>query len=175
MKLPIIKLSALFLITASLTSCGSGQMASTRLIKQVTDGVEAQSDEIRLRNIKVIKTTTGEGVLVGTLVNWSDTTDAITSVSINNQVTTYVAKSSELVKNKPITFVGEITNADAAIAVLDQSPGYRIPVTFTFAKAAPVTLDTLIVNGDGIYEVLNRYRPTSSAPVDQILEDQITN
>ena len=98
-----------------------------------------------------------------------------TSVSINNQVTTYVAKSSELVKNKPITFVGEITNADAAIAVLDQSPGYRIPVTFTFAKAAPVTLDTLIVNGDGIYEVLNRYRPTSSAPVDQILEDQITN
>ena len=144
MKLPIIKLSALFLITASLTSCGSGQMASTRLIKQVTDGVEAQSDEIRLRNIKVIKTTTGEGVLVGTLVNWSDTTDAITSVSINNQVTTYVAKSSELVKNKPITFVGEITNADAAIAVLDQSPGYRIPVTFTFAKAAPVTLDTLI-------------------------------
>ena len=175
MKLPIIKLSALFLITASLTSCGSGQMASTRLIKQVTDGVEAQSDEIRLRNIKVIKTTTGEGVLVGTLVNWSDTTDAITSVSINNQVTSYVAKSSELVKNKPITFVGEITNADAAIAVLDQSPGYRIPVTFTFAKAAPVTLDTLIVNGDGIYEVLNRYRPTSSAPVDQILEDQITN
>jgi len=175
MKLPIIKLSALFLITASHTSCGSGQMASTRLIKQVTDGVEAQSDEIRLRNIKVIKTTTGEGVLVGTLVNWSDTTDAITSVSINNQVTTYVAKSSELVKNKPITFVGEITNADAAIAVLDQSPGYRIPVTFTFAKAAPVTLDTLIVNGDGIYEVLNRYRPTSSAPVDQILEDQITN
>ena len=175
MKLPIIKLLALFLISASLTSCGSGQMASTRLIKQVTDGVEAQSDEIRLRNIKVIKTSTGEGVLVGTLVNWSDTTDAITSVSINNQVTTYVAKSSELVKNKPITFVGDIANADAAIAVLDQSPGYRIPVTFTFAEAAPVTLDTLIVNGDGIYEVLNRYRPTSSAPVDQILEDQITN
>jgi len=175
MSWSIKKVIALIFISSTLTGCGSGQMASTRLIKQVTDGVEAQSDEIRLRNIKVIKTTTGEGVLVGTLVNWSDTTDAITSVSINNQVTTYVAKSSELVKNKPITFVGEITNADAAIAVLDQSPGYRIPVTFTFAKAAPVTLDTLIVNGDGIYEVLNRYRPTSSAPVDQILEDQITN
>jgi hypothetical protein len=175
MKLPIVKLLALILITATLTSCGSGQMASTRLIKQVTDGVEAQSDEIRLRNIKVIKTSTGEGVLVGTLVNWSDTTDAITSVSINNQVTTYVAKSSELVKNKPITFVGDIANADAAIAVLDQSPGYRIPVTFTFAKAAPVTLDTLIVNGDGIYEVLNRYSPTVQVPEDAILEGQVTN
>jgi hypothetical protein len=175
MKLPIIKLLALILITATLTSCGSGQMASTRLIKQVTDGVEAQSDEIRLRNIKVIKTSTGEGVLVGTLVNWSDTTDAITSVSMNNQVTTYVAKSSELVKNKPITFVGDIANADAAIAVLDQSPGYRIPVTFTFAKAAPVTLDTLIVNGDGIYEVLNRYSPTVELPENVILDGQLTN
>jgi hypothetical protein len=175
MKLPAKKLLALFLITASLTSCGSGQMASTRLIKQVTDGVEAQSDEIRLRNIKVIKTTTGEGVLVGTLVNWSDTTDTITSVSINNQVTTYVAKSSELVKNKPITFVGDIANADAAITVLDQSPGYRIPVTFTFAKAAPVTLDTLIVNGDGIYEVLNRYSAIVQVPEDASLEGQVTN
>ena len=175
MKLPIIKLLALILITTTLTSCGSGQMASTRLIKQVTDGVEAQSDEIRLRNIKVIKTTTGEGVLVGTLVNWSDTTDAITSVLINNQVTTYVAKSSQLVKNKPITFVGDIANADAAITVLDQSPGYRIPVTFTFAKASPVTLYTLIVNGDGIYEVLNRYSAIVQVPEDASLEGQVTN
>jgi hypothetical protein len=168
MKLPAKKLLALILITATLTSCGSGQMASTRLIRQVTDGVEAQSDEIRLRNVKVIKTSLGEGVLVGTLVNWSDTTDAITSVSINNQLTTYVAKSSELVKNKPITFVGDIANADAAIAILNETPGYRIPVTFTFAKAAPVTLDTLIVYGDGIYEVLNRYSPTIEVPVDQV-------
>jgi hypothetical protein len=175
MRLPAKKFLVIILITASLTSCGSGQMASTRLIKQVTDGVEAQSDEIRLRNIKVIKTTTGEGVLVGTLVNWSDTTDTITSVSINNQLTTYVAKSSELIKNKPITFVGDIANADAAIAVLAKTPGYRIPVTFTFAKAAPVTLDTLIVNGDGIYEVLSRYSPKVELPENVILEGQLTN
>ena len=157
MKIAIKKIIATIAIATLVTGCGSGQMAQTRLIKQVTDGVEAQSEEVRLRNIKVIKTSTGEGVLIGTLVNWSDQADAITSISINNQPAIYTAKSSDLIKNKPITFVGQIANADAYITYLDKSPGYRIPVTFTFAKAAPLTLDTLIVNGDRIYEVLERY------------------
>ena len=162
MSYSIKKVIALIIITSSLTGCGSGQMASTRLIKQVTDGVEAQVEEIRLRNVKVIKTSTGAGVLIGTLVNWSDKSDVITSVTINNQPAIYTAKTSELLRNKPITFVGDIANADAYISMLDKEPGYRIPVTFTFAFAAPVTLDTLIVNGDGIYEVLNRYNQVAT-------------
>ena len=168
MSWSIKKVIALIIITSSLTGCGSGQMASTRLIKQVTDGVEAQTDEIRLRNVKVIKTSTGSGVLIGTLVNWSDKSDVITSVTINNQPAIYTAKTSELLRNKPITFVGEIANADAYISMLDKEPGYRIPVTFTFAFAAPVTLDTLIVNGDGIYEVLSRYNQAVTAPSQEV-------
>ena len=163
----IKKVIATIAIAATVTGCGSGQMAQTRLIKQVTDGVEAQTDEIRLRNVKVIKTSTGSGVLIGTLVNWSDTSDQITSVTINNQPAIYIAKSSELLRNKPITFVGDIANADAYIQTLDKEPGYRIPVTFTFASAAPVTLDTLIVNGDGIYEVLNRYNQVATTAIPQ--------
>jgi len=153
----IKKVIATIAIATMVTGCASGQMAQTRLIKQVTDGVEAQSDEIRLRNVKVIKSSTGEGILIGTLVNWSDNSDAITSVSINNLPATYTAETSELLRNKPITFVGQVANADAFIENLDKTPGYRIPVTFTFANAAPVTLDTLVVNGDGIYENLERY------------------
>jgi hypothetical protein len=163
----IKKVIATIAIAATVTGCGSGQMAQTRLIKQVTDGVEAQTDEIRLRNVKVIKTSTASGVLIGTLVNWSDTSDQITSVTINNQPAIYTAKSSELLRNKPITFVGDIANADAYIQTLDKEPGYRIPVTFTFASAAPVTLDTLIVNGDGIYEVLNRYNQVATTAIPQ--------
>ena len=163
----IKKVIATIAIAATVTGCGSGQMAQTRLIKQVTDGVEAQTDEIRLRNVKVIKTSTASGVLIGTLVNWSDISDQITSVTINNQPAIYTAKSSELLRNKPITFVGDIANADAYIQTLDKEPGYRIPVTFTFASAAPVTLDTLIVNGDGIYEVLNRYNQVATTAIPQ--------
>jgi len=153
----IKKVIATIAIATMVTGCASGQMAQTRLIKQVTDGVEAQSDEIRLRNVKVIKSSTGEGILIGTLVNWSDNSDAITSVSINNLPAIYTAETSELLRNKPITFVGQVANADAFIENLDKTPGYRVPVTFTFANAAPVTLDTLVVNGDGIYENLERY------------------
>jgi hypothetical protein len=167
MSYSIKKVIALIIISSTLTGCGSGQMASTRLIKQVTDGVEAQIEEIRLRNVKVIKTSTGAGVLIGTLVNWSDKSDVITSVTINNQPAIYTAKTSELLRNKPITFVGDIANADAYISMLDKEPGYRIPVTFTFASAAPVTLDTLIVNGDGIYEVLNRYNQVATDVIPQ--------
>lgn len=163
MKIAIKKIIATIAIATTITGCGSGQMAQTRLIKQVTDGVEAQSDEVRLRNVKVIKTANGQGVLIGTLVNWSDQVDAITSITINNQPAIFTTKSADLIKNKPITFIGQIANADAYIAALDKSPGYRIPVTFTFAKAAPLTLDTLIVNGDGIYEVLERYNQTTTA------------
>ena len=167
MSYSIKKVIALIIISSTLTGCGSGQMASTRLIKQVTDGVEAQVEEIRLRNVKVIKTSTGAGVLIGTLVNWSDKSDVITSVTINNQPAIYTAKTSELLRNKPITFVGDIANADAYISMLDKEPGYRIPVIFTFASAAPVTLDTLIVNGDGIYEVLNRYNQVATDVIPQ--------
>jgi hypothetical protein len=76
----------------------------------------------------------------------------------------FAAKSTELKKNKPIIFVGDSANADAAIPVLSSSAGERIGVTFTFAKAAPVTVDALVVNGDGIYQEL--VRSTTTIPVE---------
>ncbi|MEY3890877.1 MAG: hypothetical protein RLY62_1059 [Actinomycetota bacterium] len=90
MSIGIKKIIATIAIATTITGCGSGQMAQTRLIKQVTDGVEAQSDEVRLRNVKVIKTANGQGVLIGTLVNWSDQVDAITSITINNQPAIFI-------------------------------------------------------------------------------------
>ena len=107
------RLIALLIISTAVTSCGSGQNAVTRNFKQVTDGVEAQSAEIRLRNVLIVKTATNDAVLVGTLVSWSDESDAITGISINNIPATLSEGSFELVKNKPIIFVGDSANADA--------------------------------------------------------------
>jgi hypothetical protein len=150
------KLTALLIITTSITGCGSGQTAETRNIKQVTDG---QSNEIKLRNVLIVKTLDSQGVLVATLVNTSDESDSIVGISIGAVVATYTAKSSELIKNKPIIFVGDSANADAFIPGLSKNAGERIGVTFTFAKAAPLTLDALIVNGEGIYQDLVRSAP----------------
>ena len=153
------KLTALLIIATTITGCGSGQNAATRTIKQVTDGVEAESAGIKLRNVSIVKTATAEGILVATVINTSDETDSIVGVAIGGAMTNLVAKSNELKKNKPIIFVGDSANADASIPVLNTSAGERIDITFTFAKAAAVTVDALVVNGEGIYQELVRVKP----------------
>ena len=162
MKSGINKLLVLTLATTTLTACGSGQTAETRMIKQVTDGVEAQSNEIRIRNLLIVKNELSEGVLVGTLVNWSDEADAITGININNLPTTVSATRLELRKNKPVIFAGESANADAS-AMITQSIGERIPVTITFEKASPVTLDALIVENVEWYKDLIRFKPATTS------------
>jgi hypothetical protein len=156
----IQKLLVLTIVAATLTGCGSGRTAETRMIKQVTDGVEGQSNEIRVRNLLIVKNELSEGILVGTLVNWSDEVDAITGISINNLSTTVSSSRLELPKNKPVIFAGESANADAA-AVITQSIGQRIPVIITFEKAAPITLDALIVENVEWYKDLLRYQPSA--------------
>ena len=153
------KLTALLIIATTITGGGSGQNAATRSIKQVTDGVEAESAGIKLRNVLIVKTATAEGVLVATVINTSDETDSIVGVAIGGAMTNLVAKSNELKRNKPIIFVGDSANADASIPILNTSAGERIDITFTFAKAAAVTVDALAVNGEGIYQELVRVKP----------------
>ena len=150
------RLIALLIISTVVTGCGSGQNAVTRNFKQVTDGVEGQSAEIRLRNVLIVKTAANDAVLVATLVNWSDESDAITGISINNIPATLSAPSFELVKNKPVIFVGDSANADAYTPGINNVAGERIPVTFNFATAAPVTVDALVVNSQGVYQDLVR-------------------
>ncbi len=149
---------SVFLISTLLTGCGAGQTASTRLIKQVTDGVEGQSNEIRVRNLLVVKQEDGAGVLVATLVNWADDNDAITSITIEGQEAVLTAKTLELKKNAPVIFVGDSANADASVAQLNDVVGHRIPVVIKFAKASPLTLDALILQADGIYAEIPNMR-----------------
>ncbi|MEN9915842.1 MAG: hypothetical protein RL725_517 [Actinomycetota bacterium] len=149
----------MLIVATTITGCGSGQTAATRNIKQVTDGVEAQSAGIKLRNVLIVKTASSEGVLVATVVNTADEADSIVGVAIGGAMTNLVAQSGELKKNKPIIFVGDSANADASLPVLNTSAGERIDITFTFAKTAPVTVNALVVNGEGIYQELVRAKP----------------
>jgi hypothetical protein len=160
----IKKILVLTILATTLTACGSGQTAETRMIKQVTDGVEAQSAEIRLRNIKIVKNELSQGILVGTLVNWSDQADAITGIDIGGVAATLSGVKFDLLKNKPITFAGDSANADA-FAQISKVAGERIPITFTFATATPVTVDALVVAQDGIYENLVRANSAVTSPV----------
>ena len=162
MAISIRKLLVLALITTSLTGCGSGRTAETRMIKQVTDGVEGQSNEVRLRNVLIVKDEMAQGILIGTLVNWSDEADALTGITIDDQAVTLSAGSFNLAKNKPVIFAGPSANADAFIPQITNAIGERVDITFSFAKASPVKLNALIVQNDGIYSELLRYKPATA-------------
>ena len=149
---------AAFVIATLISGCAAGGNAETRLINQVTDGVEGESNEIQVRNLKVIKQVDGTGVLIGTFINWADEADAISSITIDGQPAVLIADSLDLNKNTPITFVGDIANADAAVANMTALAGYRIPVVVTFLKAAPIEFDALIVTADGIYTDIENMR-----------------
>lgn len=134
-------------LTISLSGCGAGLNASTRHIKQVTDGAEGaitvDGNKIKVVNLLVVETAEGAGVLVGTIVNSQEQEDALLGVAINGQVAT-VTGTNSLVKNTPVIFEGPSANAKAVVPVLGAKAGHSIQVTMFFARAGQVTLQVII-------------------------------
>jgi hypothetical protein len=128
---------ALLLTSFGLTSCAAGGSAETRLIKQVTDGVERDVQDLKLRNVKVVGLPDGSGTLIAFIVNHNDSPDQLVGITINGQPAEY---QSEVIleKNKPMYFEGESANAKAKVAILNEISGNRVPVVFYFAKAGKV-------------------------------------
>jgi hypothetical protein len=135
------------LLTISLSGCGAGLNASTRNIKQVTDGVEAtvntDGNNIKVANLLVVETADGAGVLVGTLVNSKDQEDVLLGLAINGQVAT-ITGINALAKNTPVIFEGPSANAKAVVPVLGAKAGESIEVRLFFARAGEVTVQAII-------------------------------
>jgi hypothetical protein len=141
---------ALLLTSFGLTSCAAGGNAETRLIKQVTDGVERDLGDLKLRNVKIVALPDGSGTLIAFITNHSDSPDQLVGITINGQQADY---QSEVIleKNKPMFFEGDSANAKAKVATLNEVSGNRVPVVFYFAKAGKVEVSALIVKNEGIY------------------------
>lgn len=143
-------LGALLLGGVTLTGCASGGQAPTRIIKQVTDGVEKDLGDLKIRNVKIVALPDGSGTLVGFIVNHNDSADQLAAIVVNGQRAELVTEAV-LTKNDPMIFEGDSANAKAKIATLGATPGYRVPVILYFAKGGKVELDALVVANTGIY------------------------
>jgi hypothetical protein len=147
-------------LAVSLTGCGAGNNASTRQVKQVTDGVEGSitkdGNDIRIVNLLVVAAGGGNAVLVGTIVNTGDTEDALLGVAINGSAANYTG-NSVLPKNTPIIFEGDSANAKAVLAGFGGSAGSNVKVGLFFAKAGAITLDAIV------REAKNEYAGISGA------------
>ena len=134
-------------LATTLTACGPGVDAPTRLIQQVTDGVEAnvQTDDtlIYVRNLYISLSTTGDANLIATIVNQKEKADALVALAINNQE--IQIDSIPAIQNKPIIFGGPSSNASAAIPAAGLIAGHRYPVSLFFGVSGSVTLDALVV------------------------------
>jgi hypothetical protein len=143
----IITAVAIAALAVSLTGCGAGSNASTRQVKQVTDGVEGsitkEGNNITIVNLLVVAAAGGNAVLVGTIVNTADNEDSLLGVAINGTAAVYTG-NSDLPKNTPIIFEGDSANAKAVLAGFGAPAGSRVKVELFFAKAGAITLDALV-------------------------------
>ncbi len=136
-------------LATTLTACsGAGVDAPTRMITQVTDGVEAnlqsEGNLIYLRNLQVAVNEAGDASLIGTIVNQLDTKDALIAVAIDQKQIKFTAVPA--FQNKPIIFGGDSANAIATIPSAGLIAGHRTTVSFFFGFAGTVSVDALVVN-----------------------------
>ena len=154
MRRPSVKKITLALTISSLavtlTACsGAGPNASTRLIKQVTDGVEAKvltgGNDLRIVNTLLVATEDGSAVVVGTMVNSTATPDTLLGIYAGG-TQAKISGTTKLDQNQPLIFEGESATTKAVFAGVGATPGKHVTVTFAFARAGKVSVDVIIRN-----------------------------
>ena len=134
-------------LAISLSGCAAGNNASTRQVKQVTDGVEGSitkdGNNIKILNLLVVAAAGGNAVLVGTIINNADAEDALLGIAINGTTLEYTGTNA-LPKNTPIIFEGDRANAKAVLRGFGGTAGSNVKVSLFFAKAGEITLTAIV-------------------------------
>ena len=134
-----------------LTGCAAGRDAATTQIKQVTDGVEGEVGNIKIRNLMLVAQPNGSAVVVGTVLNTGATADGLAGITANGMAVTITATSLSLVQNVPIIFEGARATAIGKLDKLSAPAGSRVFATLTFTSGAKITLNLMIRESDGIF------------------------
>jgi hypothetical protein len=141
-------------LAISLTGCGAGSNATTRLNKKVTDGQEAEikkdANKIILRNFVLVALPDGSAVVVGTVINRGENEDALLGLAIPG-IQAQISGTSTIAPNGVITFEGDVANAKAVISSANLKPGTHTDLSLFFGNAGEITLDVLIQKPEGIY------------------------
>jgi hypothetical protein len=151
-KVAITTISAALVLT--LTSCGSGPSAETRMTNRVTDGAEAvintDGSDIRVSNLLLVATEDGSAVLVGHIVNRADKNDKILGFSVGSS-TAVITGMTDLYTNEAIHFEGESANAKAVFPGVGAVAGVNVDLTIGFARAGLVTVSAIVRDQRDLY------------------------
>ena len=174
MRRTITTITAL-LIATSLTACGAGQDAATRNIKQVTDGVEVNiiqnGSSIKILNLLLVATETGDAVVVGTIVNNGEQADKLLGIAVGGKAAT-VTGDTTLNQNAPLRFEGDSANVKAVFAGVSPVAGRHVKLSLGFARAGMVTAEVIIRDKRDAYkDVTSGITPlATSSPGSQPLQ-----
>jgi len=152
-KVVIASLSLSLALT--LSACGAGQTAATRMTTQVTDGVEStitvDGNDLKVSGLLLVAQPDGSAVLVASMVNNLSTEDTLLGISVGGVVATLSAKTLPLKQDAALNFAGDSANASAVVVGVNAQPGDHLPVTLFFARAGEMKLNALIREKTGIY------------------------
>ncbi len=173
MRRTITTLSAA-LIAISLSACGAGQNAATRNITQVTDGVELNITQngsaIKIVNLLLVATETGDAVVVGTIINQGAKNDQLLGIAVGGNTATVTGQTT-LNQNAPLRFEGESANVKAVFAGVSAFAGRHVKLTLGFARAGMVTAEVIIRDKRDTYkDVTSNPVEVTSSPDSQPLQ-----
>ncbi|CAB4999140.1 unannotated protein [freshwater metagenome] len=162
------------LIAISLTACGAGQNAATRNITQVTDGVELKITQngsaIKIVNLLLVATETGDAVVVGTIINQGAQADQLLGIAVGGSTATITGETT-LNQNAPLRFEGESANVKAVFAGVSAVAGRHVKLSLGFARAGMVTAEVIIRDKRDAYKnVTSNSVEATSSPDSQPLQ-----
>lgn len=149
----LIGLTIALLSLSLLTGCAAGPNAATRLITQVTDGVEGEAGAVKLRNFTLVLQPDSSVIMVGTIVNQDEVEDAVLAVGINGERAKVWADGGEveslpLIINRPQHLAGPSATAYVYLDSFAVKAGYRVPVEVILQRGGIVELDVLVRERD---------------------------
>ena len=136
------------LAAALLTGCASGFGATSIKPYAPSDGVLANSGNLRILNLLVVSTG-ANGVVSGSIVNRGTSKDALTGMTSPDGTVDLTGNGK--IPPKGVTRLGADTATSATMSGLTKLPGETITLKLTFRRADPVTIRTVVVPASGDY------------------------
>jgi hypothetical protein len=167
----IFTIISALLIATTLTACGAGQNAATRNITQVTDGVDVKITQngsaIKIVNLLLVATETGDAVVVGTIVNQGAESDQLLGIAVGGS-TAIITGDTTLAQGAPLRFEGESANVKAVFSGVKPVAGRHVKVSLGFARAGLVTAEVIIRDKRDDYKnIVSNLPEVTSSPDSQ--------
>jgi hypothetical protein len=149
-----IAVACVLLAAPALSSCGVSFGAQTDQIYNPTTGVDNRTGEVDVLNALIVSGSDGSGTVVAGLVNNDPRNDdTLTDVGPGKpgkQDITGTVNPPDTIKARGLLNLAQDGNVTVTGPTI--KPGVFIPLTFTFAHAAAITVNVPVVSGsDPVY------------------------